>query len=95
MTLGACRVRDWDRSEGGEIACLQFETDEQTWHNQCGSYRNERETVSALILYWKKEHLLRTSGERTNEETSEVLCVECGIVWEQKHGHYDEVKRSE
>ncbi|KAJ4441825.1 hypothetical protein ANN_11684 [Periplaneta americana] len=34
-------------------------------------------------------------GKRTKEETSEVLCVECGIVWVQKHGHYDEVKRSE
>ncbi|KAJ4429959.1 hypothetical protein ANN_22163 [Periplaneta americana] len=28
----------------------------------------------------KKEQLLRTSGERTKEETSEVLCVECSIV---------------
>ncbi|KAJ4436907.1 hypothetical protein ANN_17039 [Periplaneta americana] len=45
----------------------------------------------------RKEHLLRTSGERkkTKEETSEVLCVKCGIVWEQKHGHYDEMKRNE
>ncbi|KAJ4444194.1 hypothetical protein ANN_05984 [Periplaneta americana] len=32
----------------------------------------------------KKEHLLRTSGERTKEETSEVLCVECSIVWGRK-----------
>ncbi|KAJ4441904.1 hypothetical protein ANN_11764 [Periplaneta americana] len=29
----------------------------------------------------KKDHLLRISGERTKEETSEVLCVECSIVW--------------
>ncbi|KAJ4449335.1 hypothetical protein ANN_00733 [Periplaneta americana] len=29
----------------------------------------------------KKKDLLRTSGKRTKEETSEVLCVECGIVW--------------
>ncbi|KAJ4451452.1 hypothetical protein ANN_02914 [Periplaneta americana] len=30
----------------------------------------------------KKKDLLRTSGKITEEETSEVLCVECGIVWE-------------
>ncbi|KAJ4426944.1 hypothetical protein ANN_26743 [Periplaneta americana] len=29
----------------------------------------------------KKEHLLRNSGERTKEESNEVLCVECSIVW--------------
>ncbi|KAJ4442685.1 hypothetical protein ANN_04274 [Periplaneta americana] len=29
----------------------------------------------------KKEYLLRTSGKRTKEKTSEVLCVGCGMVW--------------
>ncbi|KAJ4431089.1 hypothetical protein ANN_19684 [Periplaneta americana] len=42
----------------------------------------------------KKKDLLRTSGKRTKEETSEVLCG----VWHcmgKEHGHYDEMKRNE
>ncbi|KAJ4444669.1 hypothetical protein ANN_06466 [Periplaneta americana] len=39
----------------------------------------------------KKEHLLRTSRERTKEETSEVLCVQCSIVWGR---NMDNMKRS-
>ncbi|KAJ4440201.1 hypothetical protein ANN_08340 [Periplaneta americana] len=32
----------------------------------------------------KKGHLLRISGKRTKEETLEVLCTECSIVWGRK-----------
>ncbi|KAJ4448829.1 hypothetical protein ANN_00220 [Periplaneta americana] len=36
--------------------------------------------VAQWLELLKKEHLLLTSGERTKEETSEVLCIECSIV---------------
>ena len=29
----------------------------------------------------KKKHFLRTLAKRTTEETSEVFCVECSVVW--------------
>ena len=29
----------------------------------------------------KKKHFLQTLGKRTTEETSEVFCVECSVVW--------------
>ena len=29
----------------------------------------------------RKKHFLQTLGKRTKEEASEVLCVECSIVW--------------
>ena len=35
----------------------------------------------ALLAEDEKKHFLRDLGKRTMEETKEVLCIECSVVW--------------
>ena len=41
----------------------------------------------------KKKHFLRALGKRTTEETSEVFCVECSVVW-CRDLHYDGMSKN-
>ncbi|KAJ4444161.1 hypothetical protein ANN_05950 [Periplaneta americana] len=53
------------------------EEEEEKKKNKKQKKKQKKKKTSKL----KKKHLLRTSGKRTEEETSEALCAECSIVW--------------
>ena len=42
---------------------------------------NQRIAMGKRTFKQEDKHFMRTLGKRTKEEATEVLCVECSVVW--------------